>query len=475
MSDYSDGGHIEIDGPDGFRMIPDTLIFNSVIKDVDVRLYGVLLWHGRSGNGIFPGRKTLALELGKSSVRTIDSSFDRLQEQGYLTITPQWDETGGQDRNRYRLHFHPLPPAQRQKREITPAIDTRTLKDQVGTGAQKIARGVGEAAQPHEGCAENCAGGSATDCTGPAQNSAHHKRKEPKRKEEEGKQDLPPAVGELQVGGEPGGAGLRPGAEPGSATPKAATTTHPAAAVFEHLPEELRRRISRGASGRVLAAIQRELANRSVDQLAERIERRWTWWQHKGERVHDAVAAAITIVQARVCANARCEDGQDLDHGGDCTACQGGKRRTDTPPPSTPPKSAPATPAVTPKGAATPTPPTWEERRTELDELAAASAANEEPRREPSKAPAARGEIASKAIKDLRASLRPKKLSPRDKELQAAKQVYCETCGADQGFWCLDRDQQEMPHPSKLHPARVLAVRASSQPAEQPDAEENAA
>ncbi|GAB2468542.1 helix-turn-helix domain-containing protein [Streptosporangium sandarakinum] len=458
MSDtYSDGGRIEIDGPDGFRMIPDTLIFNSVIKDLDVRLYGVLLWHGRSGNGIFPGRKLLALELGKSSVRTIDSSFDRLQEQGYLTITPQWDETGGQDRNRYRLHFHPLPPEQRQQREITPAVDTRTLKAQVSPPVQKIARGSSSAAEPGEGGAKNCAGGSATDCTGPAQKSAHHKGKELKRNEGEEKEDLPPAVGGLQVGEGPGRAAVPAGADKPATTndpDQPRPSVAPAAAVYEQLPEELRRRISRGASGKVLAVIQRELATRSPAELVERIERRWTWWQHKGERVNDPVAAAITVVQARHCANQRCEDGQDLDTGVDCPACRGGRgHRTEQPP--TAPGPAAVAPAPVPVSNRPDSVTVAEALTPVIDD------GHDEPRPRPVKAPTGRGEAAQNAINALRASLGPRKLTAREKELQAAKRRYCERCGADEGNWCVNSDGHETP--GLIHSVRVVSVRTAAQ------------
>ncbi|WP_043641368.1 helix-turn-helix domain-containing protein [Nonomuraea candida] len=283
-------------------------------------------------------------------------------------------------------------------------------------------------------------------------------------------QDPPPAVGGLQVGEEPGRADLRSGAD------KPATTkgtnqrppVAPAAAVFEQLPQELRRRISRGASGKVLAAIQRELGSRSPAELVERIERRWLWWQHKGERVNDAVPVAVTIVQARRCANVRCEDGQDLDHGGDCPACEGGKRRTDRPAqPEQPAPAAPAAPAAVPPAARpTPTPPAWKERRAELDEKAAAAPTDTEPRPRPQKASTGRGEIAKAAIEAARASLRPRRLSDRERELQAARdRVYCEKCGADHGSWCVNGDGIEAI--GFIHPARVLALRAAQQ-ADQP-------
>src|SRR5690606_32286432 len=100
----------------------------------------------------------------------IDSSLERLQGQGYLTITPHFDEDGSQDRNRYTVYFQPLPPEQRQYRV--------KLNPQVVGGATDCTGGGG---------ATDCSPGGATDCTGPVQQTAPHKRKKPKRKEEEGK------------------------------------------------------------------------------------------------------------------------------------------------------------------------------------------------------------------------------------------------------------------------------------------------
>ncbi|GAA2691904.1 hypothetical protein GCM10010412_082480 [Nonomuraea recticatena] len=482
MSDYSDGGRIEIDGPDGFRMIPDTLIFNSVIKDLDVRLYSVLLWHGRSGNGIFPGRKLLAQELSKNSVRTIDGSFDRLQEQGYLTITPQFDETGGQDRNRYRLYFTPLPPEQRQATVIQPAIDTRTVKAQLSTPVQKIARGVEQAAESEGGGAKNCTGPRATNCAPPVQETAHLKGKELKRNKDQEKEDLPPAAGGLPTGGR----GAEAAAVPAGIETPAATKTEqpaassaprvaPAAAVYETLPEDLRRRISRSASGKVLSAIQRELANRSVPELAERVERRWTWWLHTGQRVNDPVATAITLIRARHCPNQRCEDGQDLDQGDACTACKGQPGTSNTPPPS--PAAPAAIPAATPAAAgavaptaavtATPIPPTWSDRLSELNKLVAATPDDEDLRPQPQTAPVQRGDRAQKAIEAARAAMIARKLSGQERALQAAKQVHCEKCGAEEGFWCVSDGVET---PGLVHSDRVVRSR-TGQPSAHPEDE----
>jgi hypothetical protein len=187
------------------------------------------------------------------------------------------------------------------------------------------------------------------------------------------------------------------------------------------------------------------------------------------------VAAAITIVQGRLCANARCEDGQDLDQGGDCPACEGGKRRTDRPaqqPTPAPVAPAPAPAAVAPAAKPTPASASVEEKFAELAALTAVPPVEEEPRSRSQKAPSARGEIAKAAIEATRASLRPRKLSDREKELQAAKdRVYCEKCGAEAqhgetpGSWCINGDGVETI--GFIHPARILALRAAQQ-ADQP-------
>ncbi|GAA2411614.1 helix-turn-helix domain-containing protein [Nonomuraea africana] len=298
---------------------------------------------------------------------------------------------------------------------------------------------------------------------------------------------IDPSSSSPAVGGSPtGGRRLEVAAVPaGSETPAAtkadreqarnAPRVAPAAAVFAALPEDLRRRISRGASGQVLTAIQRELATRTPAELVERVERRWTWWLHTNEhaRVNDPVAAAITLVRARQCANARCEDGQDLDQGGDCPACQGGAHRTDTPPPSTPPTTtSAAAPAPTPAALGTPIPPSWQDRLKELAAITAIASDDETPRPRPQKAPVERGDVARAAITAARAVLGPKTPTAHEKDLQQAKQIYCETCGADEGSWCLNTDQEEMPLLNKIHPKRVQAARASKQ---QSAAEESAA
>ncbi|MEU4575983.1 hypothetical protein [Nonomuraea sp. NPDC023979] len=181
--DFSEGGRIEVDGPDGFRMIPDTMLFNPSIQPLDIRIYGILLWFAfrvdRSERK-FPGRRRLAEILEIKSVRTIDSALERLQAEGYLTITPQFAPDGSQDNNRYKLHFNPLPPGERQYRPKKNKPDATKASAE---GAQQIAPGAEGAgtervqsdAPPREG-ATDCTPRGATDCTGAVQPEAHLKR-----------------------------------------------------------------------------------------------------------------------------------------------------------------------------------------------------------------------------------------------------------------------------------------------------------
>jgi hypothetical protein len=230
---YADGGTIDVEGPDGFRMLPDTLLLDLDLLHVDVRLYGLLLWHGRSGNGSYPGRKKLMEELGAKSVRTVDSSLQRLQAKGYLSIIPQYNEDGSQDRNRYRLHFKPLPPELRQKRHKADPDPPTSSQVEGGRnelhggspdgGAQLIAPGGG---------ATDCTGGGATDCTGVAQPAAPHKRKKTKRNEVEEKEEPSESFANAQDS-----AGSAPTQETLGGMPEPAQPPAPAKPAPERLPE----------------------------------------------------------------------------------------------------------------------------------------------------------------------------------------------------------------------------------------------
>lgn len=187
MKAVPDEGDLLVEGPDGFRMIPDTLLLDLTLTDLDVRLYGVLIWHGRGGNGTYPGRKKLAERLGKKSVRTIDAALERLQKAGYLTIIARFSTEGGQMRNLYRLSFTPIPPGQRQIRQHT-GPRTSGPQDAEQPPVQQIAPGEG---------ATDCTGPRAAECTDPVQQIAGENRRDTNEKREE-KEDRHGAAGAAQ-------------------------------------------------------------------------------------------------------------------------------------------------------------------------------------------------------------------------------------------------------------------------------------
>ncbi|MGW0660127.1 hypothetical protein [Streptodolium elevatio] len=81
----------------------------------------------------------------------------------------------------------------------------------------------------------------------------------------------------------------------------------------------------------LVAAVTAQLAERTPEQLAERVARRWHTHghaaSHENETLVRPVGVAIALVRAGECGNARCEDGLDLDTGAACRACA--ERRVD--------------------------------------------------------------------------------------------------------------------------------------------------
>ncbi|WP_344866486.1 hypothetical protein [Planomonospora alba] len=143
--------------------------------------------------------------------------------------------------------------------------------------------------------------------------------------------DLPPAVGDVQVGraaARPADAGeARRSPKKGRPTPKRPRrggrgVVHPAAAeLYRVLPEKLRSRIPEHGRRRVLAALTAELAARTPAELAERIAGRWQHWRYRPEEIADPTAVAITTVRRGYdCPRPECEDHR-LPDGHECSAC----------------------------------------------------------------------------------------------------------------------------------------------------------
>ncbi|MFE9092619.1 hypothetical protein [Streptomyces sp. NPDC007264] len=104
-------------------------------------------------------------------------------------------------------------------------------------------------------------------------------------------------------------------------------------AVEALLPPLLVRELPYGhVPGRNRAAVLEALESRTVDQLRERIARRWVAYGyepaiHDGE-LRSAVGAALELIRpTRYCPDPGCEDGELIDTGEDCRACVERKAR----------------------------------------------------------------------------------------------------------------------------------------------------
>ncbi|MER5322337.1 helix-turn-helix domain-containing protein [Streptosporangium roseum] len=240
--------------------------------------------------------------------------------------------------------------------------------------------------------------------------------------------------------------------------PDDAAPVSPALAVCRSLPAEIQERVSKSASGKVLAIAQRELTHRSIEELVDRIGRRWLGWQvlNPDGRISDGVALAITLIQRGHCANVRCEDGFGLDDGLPCKACADRPRRTAPAPARDGGGSPPAVPAprqAAPAVAPTPTAPPFAEVQAKLAAVSADTSSDPEPAPKPSRA---RGDRAQEAINAARASLGRGTRSDRHKAFEAARRVECPACKAAPGAPCRNRDDQELILVN-THSARVAA------------------
>lgn len=355
----ADDGRIRVIGPDGFRMIPDTLLLNpQEVSDADVRLYGLMLWHGRNGQGTFPGRKALMLEMGKSSLRTIDACLDRLMRAGYLKISPQYDDKRRQTSNLYTLLFTPLPPEERQterpgtatgRRRRTRPASAAADEAAVSTGSPAAADGPGQATKgPQETAgqptvqsvargtvqstargdrATDCTVGGATDCTGTVQLTAPIRESKVKREEEEGPSstegDQAQVVGAVENSAHAGTNDQDP-----PAAPPAARTV---AEVYRALPRPLTATIRTAASRKVLDEIAAQLQHRTPAELLDRVQRNWA--EFDGAPVRDGVGVARRVLRRGFdCLDVRCEDGVQLDTGESCKSCEQDRQARNGPP-----------------------------------------------------------------------------------------------------------------------------------------------
>ncbi|MEN1889497.1 hypothetical protein [Streptomyces mirabilis] len=74
-------------------------------------------------------------------------------------------------------------------------------------------------------------------------------------------------------------------------------------------------------------AVARELANRTAEQLADRMDRRWVRHRFQsdllaGKGVGNPYAVLQVLVRPGECPDAGCEDGELVDTGADCRRCE---------------------------------------------------------------------------------------------------------------------------------------------------------
>ncbi|GAA4947748.1 hypothetical protein GCM10023205_04650 [Yinghuangia aomiensis] len=107
------------------------------------------------------------------------------------------------------------------------------------------------------------------------------------------------------------------------------------AAVVAALPPELTQLVEAAggnpAPRTLVTAIEAQLGERSVEQLAARAARRWHTHryaaQHAAGALERPIGVAVALVRGGECGHPRCEDGIDVDTAAACTACA--ERRKD--------------------------------------------------------------------------------------------------------------------------------------------------
>lgn len=71
-----------------YARVPESLLFDTRLKPIDIRVFGVIVCGLWRGNFVYPDQTALAAEIG-SSRRQIVRSISRLKAGGYLKQTPK--------------------------------------------------------------------------------------------------------------------------------------------------------------------------------------------------------------------------------------------------------------------------------------------------------------------------------------------------------------------------------------------------
>lgn len=308
-----------------------------------------------------PTRKRLAECIGKS-VDTVDRSTKRLESLGLLKVHRQPDPTNPRRMlpSEYELLDHHVwdeRAAQRAADRAAGRTSRRSEGQPNGVGGGPGGGRTG-AATPDR-----------TDAATPGRMGAADK--DLQEGVEEVDQDGAPAARSAGDGRRPSAGSSASGARGGSAaagktrsSARARLTPEQAKAVTlvedslpENLVEALRGKnlMGRHLPASVRQAIVKALADRTAEQLVDRVARRWVRHGYAKElRDGKGLASPLGVVHALVragdCPDLGCEDGVMLDTRADCRACEGRKdshRRGERKPSTSMPRQRQAVPSWT--------------------------------------------------------------------------------------------------------------------------------
>ncbi|WP_436787914.1 hypothetical protein [Yinghuangia sp. YIM S10712] len=357
-------------------------------------LYAILVSYadtqGRDTRAGKPYRKELAAQLGVH-LSTLDRTLDELEAGGLVTVErrARADRAGVSDANVYHLHdagvmfqgngswTDPLPPGRSAAdvaKERTAA--RRLTKQRAGIPRQG---GVAKGVNPRAGRAKAAdtqtseTGGGSTDAATSASTSTelheagggstHAATRGSTHAAGVAARVLPfiknpvqnpspeaPSARSAADARRASHQGEGPARESGGAASDTTTQTEkpgprrspllPAdvARVLAAYPGDLTQAVEATAGTRapraLITAIRAQLAERTADQLAHRVARRWHAHGHAARHADGTmdrpVGVAVALVRAGECGHARCEDGTDLDTGAPCRACAERRRDRNT-------------------------------------------------------------------------------------------------------------------------------------------------
>jgi hypothetical protein len=344
------------DWPTFFTMVPEWVTF-APISDRAHRIYTVLAAHLRRDTG---SRTTgvivqadLAAVVGLSSnPERVRRYIGELEDLGAVRVIEEWDAIRKIPITRYLVRFNPPPGytghlrVQSWQEERRAARDARiaerrekearrkgknagqpvTLKDEgheprkvEGHGPRKNEGPSTDEPHPYE---------TSSDDTAPSARSAVDVR----RTSTSGSSAHDAASGSAAAGkagsstgkGKASGVPVQRDGDAGKLTREQVAAVR---AVEALLPPLLARELPYGhIPNRNRGAVLEALESRTLDQLRERIARRWVAYGyepaiHDGE-LRSAIGAALElIIPSRYCPDPACEDGTLIDTGADCRAC----------------------------------------------------------------------------------------------------------------------------------------------------------